>query len=168
MDECRENERKMLVFTQYAEMGERLQDWFETLTGRRPDFLHGAVSVKKRGEMVDRFQNDPEADVLIISLKAGGTGLNLTAASVVVHYDLWWNPAVENQATDRAFRIGQRRDVLVYRFLCAGTFEERINEMLERKRELADLAVSTGENWIGDLGADELKALFRLEMAENA
>ncbi len=168
VDECRENERKMLVFTQYAEMGERLQDWFETLTGRRPDFLRGAVSVKKRGEMVDRFQNDPEADVLIISLKAGGTGLNLTAASVVVHYDLWWNPAVENQATDRAFRIGQRRDVLVYRFLCAGTFEERINEMLERKRELADLAVSTGENWIGDLGADELKALFRLEMAENA
>ena len=168
VDECRESGRKMLVFTQYAEMGERLQDWLEAFTGRRPDFLHGAISVKMRGEMVDRFQNDPAVDVLIISLKAGGTGLNLTAASVVVHYDLWWNPAVENQATDRAFRIGQRRDVLVYRFLCAGTFEERINEMLERKRELADLTVSTGENWVGDLSSDELKALFRLESPENA
>lgn len=118
--------------------------------------------------MVDRFQNDPADALLIISLKAGGTGLNLTAASVVVHYDLWWNPSVENQATDRAFRIGQCRDVLVYRFLCAGTFEERINDMLERKRELADLTVATGEGWVGDLSTDELKALFRLESPENA
>lgn len=85
-----------------------------------------------------------------------------------MHYDLWWNPAVENQATDRAFRIGQCRDVLVYRFLCAGTFEERINDMLERKRELADLTVATGEGWVGDLSTDELKALFRLESPENA
>ena len=168
VEECRENGRKMLVFTQYAEMGERLQDWFEKATGVRPDFLHGGVSIAKRAEMVDRFQNDPADALLIISLKAGGTGLNLTAASVVVHYDLWWNPAVENQATDRAFRIGQCRDVLVYRFLCAGTFEERINDMLERKRELADLTVATGEGWVGDLSTDELKALFRLESPENA
>ncbi len=118
-------------------------------------------------ELVRRF-NGGEASVFLISLRAGGTGLNLTAASVVVHYDLWWNPAVENQATDRAFRIGQCRDVLVYRFLCAGTFEERINDMLERKRELADLTVATGEGWVGDLSTDELKALFRLESPENA
>lgn len=100
---------------------------------------------------------------MIISLKAGGTGLNLTAASCVVHYDLWWNPAVEAQATDRAYRIGQRRDVLVYRFVTAGTFEERINEMLMEKRNLADLTVATGETWIGELSAAELQSLFTLD-----
>ena len=94
---------------------------------------------------------------------AGGTGLNLTAASCVIHYDLWWNPAVEAQATDRAYRIGQRRDVLVYRFVTAGTFEERINAMLEAKRGLADMTVATGETWIGDLPAAELEELLRLQ-----
>ena len=100
---------------------------------------------------------------MIISLKAGGTGLNLTAANCVVHYDLWWNPAVEAQATDRAYRIGQRRDVLVYRFVTAGTFEERINEMLMEKRNLADLTVATGETRIGELSAAELQSLFTLD-----
>lgn len=99
---------------------------------------------------------------MIISLKAGGTGLNLTSASCVVHYDLWWNPAVEAQATDRAYRIGQRRDVLVYRFVTEGTFEERINDMLKAKRELADLTVATGETWIGDLPTGELRSLLAL------
>lgn len=112
--------------------------------------------------MVDRFQTDRSVRVLIVSLKAGGTGLNLTAASAVIHYDLWWNPAVENQATDRAYRIGQRRDVLVYRFVTAGTFEEKINAMLMQKRELADLTVSTGEAWIGDMKKEEIEAIFRL------
>lgn len=167
IEECREAGRKALIFTQYAEMGTKLQDWLAKVTGRRPDFLHGGVTIKSRAAMVDDFQTNPENDILIISLKAGGTGLNLTEASVVIHYDLWWNPAVENQATDRAFRIGQRRDVLVYRFLCAGTFEERINEMLEAKRELADLTVTTGENWIGDMSTDELQKLFKLETPEK-
>lgn len=97
-----------------------------------------------------------------MSLKAGGTGLNLTAASVVIHYDLWWNPAVESQASDRAWRIGQQRDVLVYRFVTEGTFEERINEMLTEKRRITDLAVSSGENWVGDMSTSELRALFSL------
>jgi SNF2 family DNA or RNA helicase len=97
-----------------------------------------------------------------VSLKAGGTGLNLTAASVVIHYDLWWNPAVESQASDRAWRIGQQRDVLVYRFVTEGTFEERINEMLTEKRRITDLAVSSGENWVGDMSTSELRALFSL------
>ena len=110
--------------------------------------------------MVDAFQNDRSVEVLLISLKAGGTGLNLTAASTVVHYDLWWNPAVEAQATDRAYRIGQKRDVLVYRLITEGTFEEKINRMLAQKRELADLTVATGETWIGDLTNDELADLF--------
>ena len=144
-------------------MGERLQDWIEAETGERPDFLHGGVTAKGRTAMVDRFQEDRTAQVMIISLKAGGTGLNLTAASAVVHYDLWWNPAVEAQATDRAYRIGQRRDVAVYRFVTAGTFEEKINEMLASKRNLAEMTVATGESWIGDLPAKELKRIFALK-----
>ena len=111
---------------------------------------------------MDRFQTDRTARIFILSLKAGGTGLNLTAASAVIHYDLWWNPAVEAQATDRAFRIGQRRDVLVYRLITAGSFEEKINDMLASKRDLADLTVAAGESWIGDLPAKELNRIFAL------
>ena len=113
--------------------------------------------------MVDDFQTDPTVRVMVLSLKAAGTGLNLTAASSVIHYDLWWNPAVEAQATDRAYRIGQKNDVLVYRFVTAGTFEERINEMLASKRELAELTVNAGETWVGDLSTGELKKLFALD-----
>ena len=152
--------RKVLVFTQFRETGERLQAWIERASGRRPEFLHGGVSIATRTKMVDAFQNDRSVEVLLVSLKAGGTGLNLTAASTVVHYDLWWNPAVEAQATDRAYRIGQKRDVLVYRLITEGTFEEKINRMLAQKRELADLTVATGETWIGDLTNDELADLF--------
>lgn len=156
-------ERKVLIFTQYREMGERLQTWLKSTLGEEALFLHGGVTVKKRAEMVDAFQNDSQTRVMILSLKAGGTGLNLTEASTVIHYDLWWNPAVEAQATDRAYRIGQKRDVLVYRFITKGTFEERINEMLMSKRELADLTVATGESWVGELPINELKNLFKLE-----
>ena len=162
LERCRAAERKVLIFTQFREMGERLQHWIERATGERPDFLHGGVTVANRQKMVDRFQNDRSVRTLIISLKAGGTGLNLTAASAVVHYDLWWNPAVEAQATDRAYRIGQRRDVIVWRFVSAGTFEERINEMLAAKRDLAALTVAAGETWIGDLSTNELERIFRL------
>ena len=159
---CRQSGRKALVFTQFREMGERLVRWIEDATGRKPEFLHGGVPAAKRMEMVDAFQNNPDSEVFILSLKAGGTGLNLTAASAVIHYDLWWNPAVEDQASDRAWRIGQRRDVVVYRFITAGTFEEKVNEMLKKKRELADLAVGVGESWIGDLTDDEIKSIFSL------
>ncbi len=160
---CKDAERKVLIFTQYREMGERLQRWIANATGEAVDFLNGAVPLARRQSMVDRFQTDRSVRTLIVSLKAGGTGLNLTAASAVIHYDLWWNPAVEAQATDRAYRIGQRRDVLVLRFVTAGTFEERINEMLADKRELADLTVAAGETWIGELSSKELAELFALE-----
>lgn len=163
LDQCQNENRKMLVFTQYREMGERLQTWIESATGKKPDFLHGGVSIKERMRMVDTFQEDPSVDVMIISLKAGGTGLNLTAASVVVHYDLWWNPAVENQATDRAYRIGQERDVLVYRMICAGTFEEKVNEMLMAKTELANMTVVSGESWLGNMPTEDLRKLFKLQ-----
>ncbi len=165
LDACREAERKVLIFTQFREMGELLQNWIEAATGERPDFLHGGATLEARAKMVDRFQTDRSVHAMIVSLRAGGTGLNLTAASAVVHYDLWWNPAVEQQATDRAYRIGQRRDVLVWRFVTQGTFEERINEMLAQKRELADLTVATGETWIGDLSASQIEKLFALDRA---
>lgn len=164
LDEAREAGNKTLVFTQYAEMGERLKTWIEAsgIAGDEVPFIRGDVSIKARQAMIDRFQTDPACRVMILTLKSGGVGLNLTAANVVIHYDLWWNPAVEEQATDRAFRIGQQKDVLVYRFISAGTFEERVNAMLSAKRKLADLTVGTGEKWIGDMTDEELEAIFRL------
>jgi SNF2 family DNA or RNA helicase len=112
--------------------------------------------------MVQSFQNFKHHQIFILSLKAGGTGLNLTAAANVIHYDLWWNPAVESQATDRAYRIGQKNNVMVYRLINKNTLEERIDEMIQSKKHLADLAVATGENWLGDLSNQELKDLVKL------
>jgi len=125
-------------------------------------FLHGGTSRKQRDEMVVQFQENPHRRIMILTTKAGGTGLNLTAANHVVHYDLWWNPAVEAQATDRAYRIGQNRNVMVYRLITRGTFEEKINTMLGQKQELANLTVSTGEKWITELSTRELKQLFAM------
>lgn len=113
--------------------------------------------------MVEDFQNKSHIKTMLLSLKAGGTGLNLTEANHVIHYDLWWNPAVESQATDRAYRIGQQKNVLVYRLITQGTFEEKIDEMIQAKKELAEMTVSTGENWIGNLSNEELKSIFHLE-----
>jgi SNF2 family DNA or RNA helicase len=111
---------------------------------------------------VTRFQTDDGPPVFLLSLKAGGTGLNLTAASHVVHLDRWWNPAVENQATDRAFRIGQTRNVQVRKFICTGTLEEKIDEMIEDKRALADLVMTDGEGWLTELSAHDLRKVFEL------
>lgn len=125
-------------------------------------FLHGGVSKGRRDAMVAAFQGDGGPPMMLLSLKAGGTGLNLTAANHVVHLDRWWNPAVENQATDRAFRIGQRRDVQVRKLVCVGTLEERIDEMIAGKQELAELAVGAGENWITELSTEQLHSLLSL------
>ncbi len=154
---------KALLFTQYREMGDLLVPMIEQRFGTTPLFLHGGTTRKKRDEYVEEFQNKRNRRIFVLSLKAGGTGLNLTAASHVIHYDFWWNPAVEAQATDRAFRIGQHKNVMVNRMLTQGTFEEKIDEMLKSKKELANLTVSSGENWIGNLSDNELKELFRLE-----
>ncbi len=153
---------KVLIFTQSVVMGRLLQGVIESKFGREPQFLYGGLDVKTRMAMVDKFQHDAKERVLLLSLRAAGTGLNLTQANNVIHFDLWWNPAVENQATDRAFRIGQKRKVNVYRFICANTFEERINDMLISKRDLADMAVVTGENWIGSMSDRQLNDLFSL------
>jgi len=117
--------------------------------------------VKQREELIERFQKGHRDNIFILSLKAAGTGLNLTAASHVIHYDLWWNPAVENQATDRAYRIGQHKNVMVHRLICSNTFEEKINEMIRKKRDLAEMTVATGENWIGKMSNSELEEIFR-------
>jgi uncharacterized Zn finger protein len=155
--------QKTLIFTQFKQMGNLLEDMIHHSFGFKPLFLHGGLSRKKRDELVDSFQGDRESKILILSIKAGGTGLNLTAATNVIHYDLWWNPAVETQATDRAFRIGQKKNVNVYRFVTQSTFEEKINQMLKEKKDLADLTVNQGEKWLTELSNSDLKELIRLE-----
>lgn len=155
---------KALIFTQFAEWGKLLKPYLETKLGLESLFLYGATPREQREEMVERFQNDPQAPpIFILSLKAGGTGLNLTRANHVFHIDRWWNPAVENQATDRAFRIGQKRNVQVHKFISTGTLEEKINDMLESKKKLAEQTISSGENWLTELDTDQLRNLLFLE-----
>ena len=154
---------RALVFSQFSEMGMILRRHLQEVFGREVLFLHGAVPKRQRDRIVERFQTESDASsIFLLSLKAGGTGLNLTGANHVFHFDRWWNPAVENQATDRAFRIGQMRDVQVHKFLCLGTLEERIDEMIERKQEVAAGVVGTGEAWLTELSTAELKELFTL------
>jgi SNF2 family DNA or RNA helicase len=155
---------RALVFSQFAEMGAIVQKHLQETFGQEALFLHGAVTKKKRDQMVERFQSGNGAGprLFVLSLKAGGTGLNLTAANHVFHFDRWWNPAVENQATDRAFRIGQTRNVQVHKFLCAGTLEEKIDEMIESKQAIASSIVGTGEGWLTELSTAQLKELFAL------
>ena len=153
---------KTLVFTQYTQMARMLVPHLRQHLGVEVLYLHGQVSMKAREEMVQRFQGDKGPPVFLVSLKAGGTGLNLTAANHVIHYDRWWNPAVEDQATDRAYRIGQRKDVHVRKFICAGTLEARIDAMIEDKKELADRVISSGEEGLTELSTAALTDLFAL------
>jgi SNF2 family DNA or RNA helicase len=155
---------RALVFTQYRAMGTLLARHLAAELGlEEVPFLHGGRSVVQRETMVDAFQSDAASPpVLIVSLKAGGTGLNLTAATEVVHFDRWWNPAVEDQATDRAYRIGQRRGVQVRKLVCVGTLEERIDAMIREKRDLAERVVGTGEAWLTELSTAQLRELIRL------
>jgi SNF2 family DNA or RNA helicase len=157
-----EQGEKALVFTQYSEFGTMLQPHLEARLGRPVLWLHGGTTKRRRDELVRRFQQDTEPAVFLLSLKAAGTGLNLTAANHVVHVDRWWNPAVEDQATDRAFRIGQTKNVQVRKFICVGTMEERVDEMIERKKALAERIVGTGEGWLTELSVAELRDVVRL------
>jgi SNF2 family DNA or RNA helicase len=141
-------------------MGKLLSRFISERYNLEPLYYHGGCSLKQRKEMVEKFQTNHVDKIFILSLKAAGTGLNLTAASHVIHYDLWWNPAVESQATDRAYRIGQKNNVMVHRFITKNTFEEKINEMIQRKKALAEMTVATGENWIGNLSNKELHEIF--------
>ena len=160
LDSIVESGEKVLIFTQFREMGDLLERFITERFGEKPMFYHGGCNVNQRQDMVERFQNNRADKIFILSLKAAGTGLNLTAATHVIHYDLWWNPAVENQATDRAYRIGQKKNVMVHRMIAKNTFEERIDDMIQKKKHLADMTVATGENWIGKLSNKELREIF--------
>lgn len=162
-DEIMAEGERCLIFTQYVEMGRQLQQLLERQLESEVPYLHGGVPKAKRDEMIERFQNpEQRCGAFVLSLKAGGTGLNLTAANHVFHFDRWWNPAVENQATDRAFRIGQTKQVQVHKFITLGTLEEKIDQMIESKQALNDQVVGQSEQWITELSTDELKELFTL------
>lgn len=157
------NKERILIFTQFAEMGAILQKALQEYFGTEVLFLHGSLSKGKRDKLVERFQQGGDAPgIFVLSLKAGGTGLNLTNANHVVHYDRWWNPAVENQATDRAFRIGQVKNVQVHKFIVSGTLEEKIDELIERKLLLNEKLVGAGESWLSKLNNDDFRELIRL------
>lgn len=157
---ARENDEKVLIFTQYKAFGDLLVPYLSDYYGVSIPFLHGGVSQSRRDAMVADFQSESGPPAMVLSLKAGGTGLNLTAASMVIHMDRWWNPAVENQATDRAYRIGQDKNVFVYKIITAGTLEERIEEIIAGKTELASTMVTQGEGWLTELSDDELATLL--------
>lgn len=157
---------KALIFTQYTEMGKLIRKQLQQKLGRRVLYLHGGTPQQQRDAMVERFQSPEGPPFFLLSLHAGGTGLTLTAANHVIHYDRWWNPAVENQATDRAFRIGQTSNVQVRKFICEGTLEERIDLIIEGKKQLADQVLTDGESWLTKLSTDELREL--VELSEEA
>ncbi len=157
-----DNNEKSIIFTQYKEMGNILTSVVKNELQTEPLFFHGSLTPAQREDLLHKFETDPEAKVMILSLKAGGTGLNLTAATNVIHYDLWWNPAVEDQATDRSYRIGQDKNVMVHRLVTLGTFEEKIDEMIKQKKELVNLAVFEGEKTITELTDEEIYQIFTL------
>lgn len=159
----REKRERVLVFTQFKEMTEPLSDFLKGIFFKEGFVLHGETSVKKRTEMVEAFNSEHYIPYMVLSLKAGGVGLNLTSANHVIHFDRWWNPAVENQATDRAFRIGQTKNVMVHKFVTKGTIEEKIDAIIEEKQKLSgDILSANGEQWITEYTNDELMSMFAL------
>jgi len=165
-EEVASRQEKTLVFTQFREMTEPLAAFLARVFGRPGLVLHGGTAVKRRRPLIDQFQRDDGPPFFVLSLKAGGTGLNLTAASHVIHFDRWWNPAVENQATDRAFRIGQQRNVMVHKFVCRGTIEERIDALIDEKRQLAsDLLDGGAEKLLTEMNDAELIHFVSLDVA---
>ncbi len=162
VDDLLEVGERALVFTQFREMGLLLQRHLRERLQMDAPFLHGGVSRGGRDRMVGGFQAGEGSPLLLVSLKAGGTGLNLTSASQVIHYDRWWNPAVEDQATDRAWRLGQDHTVLVHKMVCEGTLEERISQLIDDKRRLANSVLGTGEQWLTELSTDDLRSLVAL------
>jgi non-specific serine/threonine protein kinase len=166
-DEIAGRQEKALVFTQFREIAEPLAQYLSGVFGRAGLVLHGGVAVGKRRGLVEAFQQEDGPPFFVLSVRAGGLGLNLTAASHVVHFDRWWNPAVENQATDRAFRIGQHKNVLVHKFVCRGTVEERIDAMIEAKQDLARGVLEGGaETLLTELSDKEILRLVALDVAK--
>ena len=167
LDEAREEGDKSLIFTQYTEMGLLLESYLNNHFKWRTLFLHGGVPQKKRQEMVDEFQSEKGPGIFILTVKTGGTGLNLTAASHVFHYDRWWNPAVENQATDRAYRIGQTHNVQVHKLIAIGTLEDRIDDLMEKKKDLAEHIITGDESWLSNLSTENLREIMSLSFEDG-
>lgn len=160
-----EKRERVLIFTQFKEITPYLDEFLSEIFHRHGFVLHGGTPIAARNQMVESFQGEKYVPYMVLSVKAGGTGLNLTKASHVIHFDRWWNPAVENQATDRAYRIGQKKNVMVHKLVCKGTIEEKINELLESKKELAANVIgSGGENWITEMSNEELLSVLKLEV----
>ncbi len=165
VEEIASRQERALVFTQFREITEPLAHFLASVFRRPGLVLHGGTAVARRKALIDQFQRDGGPPFFVLSLKAGGTGLNLTAASHVIHFDRWWNPAVENQATDRAFRIGQQRNVMVHKFVCRGTIEERIDELIDEKRQLAaDLIEGGAEKLLTEMSDKELIRMVSLDV----
>src|ERR1035441_4440244 len=165
VEEIASRQEKVLIFTQFREMTAPIATFLATLFNRPGLVLHGGTPVAERKKLVDSFQLEDGPPFFVLSLKAGGTGLNLTAASHVIHFDRWWNPAVENQATDRAFRIGQNKNVLVHKFVCRGTVEDKIDELIESKRQISkDLLEGGAELLLTELKDEELLKLVALDI----
>ena len=159
-----EKRERVLIFTQFKEIAGYLDDYLAGIFHARGFVLHGGTPAKKRTQIVEAFQGEKYVPYIVLSVKAGGTGLNLTNASHVIHFDRWWNPAVENQATDRAYRIGQTKNVMVHKFVCKGTIEEKIDEMISSKTKLAeDVIGSGGESWITEMSNEQLLSMMSLE-----
>ena len=159
-----EKRERVLVFTQFKEITGYLDDFLKSIFHAQGAVIHGGISPAKRTEIVERFQSETYMPYIICSVRAAGTGLNLTKANHVIHFDRWWNPAVENQATDRAFRIGQTKNVMVHKFVCRGTIEEKIDAMIESKKELAENVIGEGsEKWITELSNEEIISLLKLD-----
>jgi len=163
-EELAHRQEKALIFTQFREIADPLARFLEGVFGRPGLVLHGGTAVGKRRELVESFQQDFGPPFFVLSVKAGGTGLNLTAASQVIHFDRWWNPAVENQATDRAFRIGQKRNVLVHKFVCRGTVEERIDALIAEKTDLVRDVVEGAERLLTEMDNKELLEFVALDV----
>jgi len=167
LEEALEEGDKSLIFTQYSEMGFILETYLHEQFNVGTMFLHGGIPQKKRQEMVDRFQDEDGPEIFILTVKTGGTGLNLTAASHVFHFDRWWNPAVEDQATDRAYRIGQTQNVQVHKMIAIGTLEDRIDTLIDKKKELADHIITGDESWLTQLSSDNLREIVSLSFEDG-
>ena len=169
-EEIASRQEKVLIFSQFREIAEPIAEFLAGIFGQSGLILHGGTSVKKRKEFVDEFQSEDGPPFFVLSLKAGGTGLNLTAASHVIHFDRWWNPAIENQATDRAFRIGQKKNVLVHKFICQETVEEKIDEMITQKSQIAGEAIGgaedSGEALLTEMDNDTLMRFVKLDLRQ--
>ena len=159
-----DNDEKVIIFTQYVEMGKLIQELISKKFKQEVLFLHGSQTLNEKTKIIDAFQEDENYKIFVATLKTGGTGLNLTAASNVIHYDLWWNPAVENQATDRVNRIWQNKDVMVYRFITNGTLEETIDAISKHKTDLASKSISNDETFITEMSDEELKEVLKLRL----